>query len=481
MRGAGRRVLGEVRHLRRHELQLHGHPAVRSRPTWRSRWPAARTASRPSGPCPATTRTIPACALTRTPPSARTCSAATSRPAFFGSVDFDIIPKVLTLTGGTRYYQYDEFEEGSEYYSATSSVLNVPNGTGTSDQPCGFGMNLQQERERLQEPRQPDLAHHAGHHGVLHLLAGLPSGRLQPHQDDRWMASSMLKAVRPITLGGAEAVLQAGGLRLGQPDQQRDRLQERVVGPPRCRSTCPPTRWTGRTCSCRCSTRCTSATRPSTSTARATTSRASSCSCRARDRGLTVQGSSSWNSSSQTNAPCLTSNVPAPSGQPDAGRPVHHAGQRSAVHQSVRRAGHARRRSRRAACSTLRARYDWTIGRLQAVRDGVGMNHIGSMSNQPASFPDGNDPAQNPSDHDAARTRCRATRPTMRRSAWPRTTGRCSSRAPTWATRTPVRIHQLGPVHQVGGAAAAAGDHAAVRLQVLSRAADPATGAGRLQ
>jgi iron complex outermembrane receptor protein len=35
--------------------------------------------------------------------------------AFFTSVDFDIIPKVLTITGGTRYYHYDEFEEGSQF------------------------------------------------------------------------------------------------------------------------------------------------------------------------------------------------------------------------------------------------------------------------------------------------------------------------------------------------------------------------------
>ena len=35
--------------------------------------------------------------------------------AFFGSVDFDIIPKVLTVTAGTRWYHYSEFEVGSQY------------------------------------------------------------------------------------------------------------------------------------------------------------------------------------------------------------------------------------------------------------------------------------------------------------------------------------------------------------------------------
>ncbi|MEA3176655.1 MAG: iron complex outerrane recepter protein [Gammaproteobacteria bacterium] len=33
--------------------------------------------------------------------------------AFFTSIDFDIIPKVLTVTGGTRYYKFDNFEKGS--------------------------------------------------------------------------------------------------------------------------------------------------------------------------------------------------------------------------------------------------------------------------------------------------------------------------------------------------------------------------------
>jgi len=47
--------------------------------------------------------------------------------AGFGSVDFDIIPKVLTVTLGTRYYSYNEFEVGSQYETGTE-CLNVPNG-----------------------------------------------------------------------------------------------------------------------------------------------------------------------------------------------------------------------------------------------------------------------------------------------------------------------------------------------------------------
>ena len=54
--------------------------------------------------------------------------------AFFGSLDFDILPN-LTLTGGTRYFHYKEFETGSQYetsYAACNFVL-VCSSTGPGD------------------------------------------------------------------------------------------------------------------------------------------------------------------------------------------------------------------------------------------------------------------------------------------------------------------------------------------------------------
>ena len=47
--------------------------------------------------------------------------------AFFTSLDYDIIPKVLTITGGARYYRYVEQEVGSQYGTGGACV-NVPNG-----------------------------------------------------------------------------------------------------------------------------------------------------------------------------------------------------------------------------------------------------------------------------------------------------------------------------------------------------------------
>ncbi len=55
--------------------------------------------------------------------------------AFFASVDFDLVRDVLTLSAGARHYRYDEFEDGSLYYTDTSSplILNHPDGS------CGRG------------------------------------------------------------------------------------------------------------------------------------------------------------------------------------------------------------------------------------------------------------------------------------------------------------------------------------------------------
>lgn len=44
--------------------------------------------------------------------------------AFFGSVDYDIVPG-LTLTAGTRYYNYKEFETGSQFQTYAGNCYNV--------------------------------------------------------------------------------------------------------------------------------------------------------------------------------------------------------------------------------------------------------------------------------------------------------------------------------------------------------------------
>jgi len=49
--------------------------------------------------------------------------------ALFGSFDVDLIPKVLTLTAGTRHFDYAEFEDGSQFSTEAGGCADVPNGT----------------------------------------------------------------------------------------------------------------------------------------------------------------------------------------------------------------------------------------------------------------------------------------------------------------------------------------------------------------
>lgn len=96
--------------------------------------PANLAAAQAGGPiCLANVRTAPG--STANAPGVRSDATAfgedTQRGydqlAFFGSADYDIIPDTLTVTAGARWYQYREFEIGSQYGTG-GSCLNVANG-----------------------------------------------------------------------------------------------------------------------------------------------------------------------------------------------------------------------------------------------------------------------------------------------------------------------------------------------------------------
>ena len=75
------------------------------------------------GPLPGTTTNIPGL---RNPAVAfgEDTQRGYKQLAFFGSADFDILPN-LTLTGGTRHYDYREYETGSQYGSFSKSCFGV--------------------------------------------------------------------------------------------------------------------------------------------------------------------------------------------------------------------------------------------------------------------------------------------------------------------------------------------------------------------
>ena len=308
--------------------------------------------------------------------------------AFFGSVDFDLIPKVLTLTGGTRHYKYDEFEHGSEYYSATSTVLNVPNGTCTH---CGFGINLNKSesgfksRANLTWHVAPDiLAYYTWSQGFR------PGGfnRTKTNIDGSIIT---LKAVAPITPGGPKQFDKPSGYLSDNLLNNELGFKSEFFGHKLLfNASLYQMDWKG-------------VQLPlfdpvhlgnTTFDINGPTYRVRGVEIQLVARvaeGLTVQGSSSWNSTEQTNAPCLPSNVPGNptpigqcitqiNGQPYT-NPYGVLGTSPAFSPPLQ--------------FNLRAKYDWqSYGYNMYVS--AGANHIASMRNEPASFPDGNSPTQNP-------------------------------------------------------------------------------------
>ena len=61
-----------------------------------------------------------------------------SQDAAFASLDIDIIPDVLTVTGGSRYYRYDEYEKGSLYQTGPNCL---------TDNPC-YKLSIDAEHEK---------------------------------------------------------------------------------------------------------------------------------------------------------------------------------------------------------------------------------------------------------------------------------------------------------------------------------------------
>ena len=115
--------------------------------------------------------------------------------AFFTSLDFDLIPKVLTFTAGTRYYRFVNDREGRRggqlrlLRGGARALLCVRN-----QYRCrGPAYDL----HGVQEPRQCDLALPAGCARLLHLVAGISTGRFQPQQ---WLLCPERPGDPPILL-----------------------------------------------------------------------------------------------------------------------------------------------------------------------------------------------------------------------------------------------------------------------------------------
>jgi outer membrane receptor protein involved in Fe transport len=346
--------------------------------------------------------------------------------AFFASFDFDILPKVLTLTYGIRHFKYDEYEEGSEYYSATSSILNVPNGTpygGTfanpggptattcpgatpkpyaAGAPCpgaayGFGINLHKsengnkQRANLTWHITPDiLAYYTYSQGFR------PGGfnRTKTSVDGSVITQ---KAVAPYY--ASSAGIKNSYQYLKPVGFESDSLLNNEIG---IKSEFFQHRLQANVSLYKMDWSSVQLPLFDPSHLGNTTFDVNGPTYRVKGielqliakvmEGLTIQGSSSWNSSEQTNAPCLRSsgtvgssklaNNPTPAGQcitqingAPYTNPYGVLGTSPAFSPAME--------------FNLRARYEFSFLDYHSFLT-IGANHIASQRNEPASFPDGN-------------------------------------------------------------------------------------------
>ena len=97
------------------------------------------------GPVPGSFATDPALRTGTNTAFGEDAQRGYKQTALFTSIDFDIIPNTLTITGGTRWYSYEEYEEGSEFYTESTSsgyVLDHANGVCLEKGLCGIPINL---------------------------------------------------------------------------------------------------------------------------------------------------------------------------------------------------------------------------------------------------------------------------------------------------------------------------------------------------
>jgi iron complex outermembrane receptor protein len=343
--------------------------------------------------------------------------------AFFGSFDFDIVPKVLTATYGIRHFKYDEYEEGSEYYSATSSIINVPNGTpyggkyanpggatattcpGATPKnyiagaPCpgaayGIGINL--HKSESGNKQRFNLTWHVTSDVLAYYTysQGFRPGGFNRTQTNLDGSIITFKAVAPYSsaITHSDQLLKPDGyhsdsLLNNEIGLKSEFFEHRI----QANVSVYKMDWSG----VQLPLFDPSHLGNTTFDVNGPTYEIKGVELQLVAKvleGLTVQGSSSWNSSNQTNAPCLQSsgdvgsskiaNNPTPKGTcitQIKGLPYNNP-------YGVLDTSPA---FSPAMEFNLRARYDFKVFDYRSFVS-IGGNHIGSQRNEPASFPDGN-------------------------------------------------------------------------------------------
>ena len=326
--------------------------------------------------------------------------------AAFLSIDFDIIPKVLTISGGTRYFHYDEYELGSEYgtfyISPPSAVVNVANGACVAAGGCSFPLNLSKKesgtRNRINvtwHVTSDILAYYTFSQGFRpggFNRTGLnPDGTpaLVPEIEYLKGVSSSKQYYKPLGFSSDNLINNEIGLKTEFLDHRLQVNGSAYLMHWRNVQTAifNPTVYGNTTFN---------ANGPNYDI------RGVELQFIARvTEGLTLQGSSSWNSSKLVNGACLSSNVPASAGNPTpVGQCI------TQVNGAFPNDPNAKLENPLGVPGTappfspplqfnLRARYDFKIGDYKPFAS-IGATHIATMRNEPAGFLNGDLPQNNP-------------------------------------------------------------------------------------
>ena len=323
--------------------------------------------------------------------------------AYFLSVDFDIIPKVLTATAGIRHYKYDEFEAGSEYYSATSSILNHANGTpydptftydGVASS-YGFGMNL--KKSESGNKNRFNLTWHITPDAMVYATysQGFRPGGFNRTRTSPDGSIIYLKAIAPYTAGVGASKQFNKPVGFGSDDLVNKEIgfkSEWLDHRLQVNGSVYRMDWSNVQLPLFDPVHLGNTTFVINGPTYQVTGYELQFVAKVTD-GLTMQGSLSHNSSKQTNAPCLASNIVS-------------AGNPTPVGTCITQINSQPYTNPYGVLGTtppfspvlqynLRARYDWNQGSTKPFVS-IGANYTDSMRNQPESFPNGDDPAYNP-------------------------------------------------------------------------------------
>jgi len=334
--------------------------------------------------------------------------------AFFGSVDFDLIPRVLIVTAGTRHYSYDEFEDGSIFFTATTSalILNHPNGACIQSLgACGAPISLSKResgfvnRANLTWHITPDvMAYYTFSQGFrpggFNRTPTLPGQQLYlfPRAPYCGTASTDPRCMAGGTLHGLDtsqyatpASWNSDTLINNELGIKSEFLDHRVLlNTSAFRMSWNNVQWA-------LADFVNLGTTGFVANGPSYTVKGVELQLVARvTEGLTLQGSSSWNRSEQTNTPCLissgkkytTPNNPTPAGQCiTVIRGLPYTNPWGPLGSSLPYSPPLQ--------FNVQARYEWSAGAFRPFAM-VGASHTASMRNAPENYPDGNDPAQNP-------------------------------------------------------------------------------------